>query len=149
MGPEDKESHLSLHAAGTLGYMDPEYYTLQHLTTKSDVYSFGIVLLELLSGYKAIHKNENGVPRNVVDFMVPYIGQDEIHRVLDPRVPPPTPYEIEAVAYVGYLAGDCVKLQSRERPTMSEIVNNLEKALAACMVQIQPVLSRSTTDSSV
>ncbi|XP_052190182.1 serine/threonine-protein kinase-like protein CCR4 [Diospyros lotus] len=133
MGPSDEESHLSLKAAGTLGYMDPEYYRLQQLTAKSDVYSFGVVLLELLSGYKAIHQNENGVPRNVVDFVVPYIVQDEIHRVLDRNVPPPTPFEIEGVAYVGYLAADCVMLGGRDRPTMTEIVNNLDRALAACL----------------
>ncbi|EEF40586.1 kinase, putative [Ricinus communis] len=147
MGPDDEESHLSLRAAGTVGYMDPEYYRLQQLTTKSDVYSFGVVLLELLSGYKAIHKNENGVPRNVVDFVVPYIVQDEIHRVLDSRVPPPTPYEIEAVAYIGYLAADCVILEGRDRPSMSEIVNSLERALAACLMH-PTSLSRSTTGSS-
>ncbi|XP_050229792.1 serine/threonine-protein kinase-like protein CCR4 [Mercurialis annua] len=147
MGPDDEESHLSLHAAGTVGYMDPEYYRLQQLTAKSDVYSFGVMLLELLSGYKAIHKNENGVPRNVVDFVVPYIMQDEIHRVLDSRVAPPTPSEIEAVAYIGYLAADCVTREGRDRPSMSEIVNSLERALAACLVH-PTSLSRSTTGSS-
>ncbi|KAI9201069.1 hypothetical protein LWI28_017543 [Acer negundo] len=148
MGPSDDESHLSLRAAGTFGYMDPEYYRLQKLTTKSDVYSFGVVLLEMLSGYRAIHKNENGVPRNVVDFVVPYIIQDEIHRVLDPRVPPPTPYEIEAVTYVGYLAADCVHLEGRDRPSMTDTVNSLERALNACSV-LPPSLSRSTTHSSI
>ncbi|OIW05535.1 hypothetical protein TanjilG_23321 [Lupinus angustifolius] len=147
MGPEDEDSHLSLLAAGTVGYMDPEYYRLQHLTTKSDVYSFGVVLLEMLSGHKAIDKNENGVPRNVVDFIVPYIVQDEIHRVLDIRVAPPTPYEIEAVAFVGYLAADCVSLEGRNRPTMTQVVNNLENALAACLAQ--PTLPTSTTATSL
>ncbi|KAF2287517.1 hypothetical protein GH714_001088 [Hevea brasiliensis] len=146
-GPEEEESHLSLSAAGTVGYMDPEYYRLQLLTTKSDVYSFGVVLLELLSGMKAIHKNENGVPRNVVDFAVPYIEQDEIHRVLDKRVPTPTPHEIEAVAYVGLLAADCVTFEGQDRPSMTEIVNNLERALALCSAQ-PTSLSRSTTESS-
>nr|GMD70739.1 Serine/threonine-protein kinase-like protein CCR4 [Ipomoea batatas] len=146
MGPQDDKSHLSLRAAGTMGYMDPEYYRLQLLTTKSDVYGFGVVLLEVLSGYKAIHKNENGVPRNVVDYVVPYIVQDNIARVLDPRVPPPTPFEIDAIAYVGYLAVDCVMLHGRDRPTMTEIVNNLERALAACLAP--PMFSRSNTDSS-
>ncbi|KAE8709908.1 Serine/threonine-protein kinase-like protein CCR4 [Hibiscus syriacus] len=146
MGPGDDESHLSLRAAGTVGYMDPEYYRLQQLTTKSDVYSFGIVLLELLSGYRAIHRNENGAHRNVVDFLVPYVLRDEIHRVLDPRVPPPTPFEIEAVAYVGYLAADCVRLEGRDRPSMTEIVNSLEKALTACLIPHD--FSRSTTQSS-
>lgn len=147
MGPEDDMSHLSLHAAGTVGYIDPEYYRLQQLTTKSDVYSFGVVLLEMLSGLKAIHKNENRVPRNVVDFVVPYIVQDEIHRVLDSRVPPPTPFEIEAVIYIGYLAADCVTLEGRDRPSMAGVVNSLEKALAACLVH-PTSLSRSTTGGS-
>jgi hypothetical protein len=146
MGPADEDSHLSLRAAGTVGYMDPEYYRLAQLTTKSDVYSFGVLLLEMLSGYKAIHKNEIGVPRNVVDFVAPYILQDQIHRVLDPHVPPPTPYEIEAVAYVGYVAVDCVNPEGRDRPTMTEIVHCLERALATCLAH--PTLSRSTTQSS-
>jgi len=34
---------------GGAGYLDPVYYTKQHLT-ESDVYSFGVVLLELITG---------------------------------------------------------------------------------------------------
>ncbi|KNA23672.1 hypothetical protein SOVF_022630 [Spinacia oleracea] len=146
MGPQDGESHLSLWAAGTLGYVDPEYYRLHILTTKSDVYSFGVVLLELLCGYKAIHTNEEGMPRNIVDYVVPYIMRGEIHRVLDPHVPPPTPLEIEAVQFIGYLAVDCVGIEGRSRPTMSEVVSCLERALMSCLVQ--PTLSSSSTASS-
>lgn len=146
MGPPDDESHLSLSAAGTVGYMDPEYYKFEQLTAKSDVYSFGVVLLELLSGHRAIHKNEAGERRNVVDSVVPYIVHDEIHRVLDHKVPPPTPFEIEAVKYVGYLAADCVTLEGKDRPTMSELVTCLERALAACLTL--PSFSRSSSGSS-
>ncbi|KAK8643166.1 hypothetical protein V6N13_012473 [Hibiscus sabdariffa] len=146
LGPEDDESHLSLRAAGTVGYMDPEYYRLQRLTTKSDVYSFGVVLLELLSGFKAIHMNENGTPRNVVDFVVPYIVRDEIHRVLDRRVQPPTLFEIEGVAGVGHLAAACVRPEGRKRPSMFEVVKSLEQALTSCLRP--PTLSRSSTESS-
>ncbi|KAF2570314.1 hypothetical protein F2Q70_00000261 [Brassica cretica] len=145
MGPTEEEdaSHLSLRAAGTLGYIDPEYYRLQQLTTKSDVYSFGVVLLELLSGHKAIHMNEEENPRNVVDFVVPYILQDEVHRALDRRIPPPTPYEIESVAHVGCLAVECLVPCGRERPSMAEVVSNLEKVLAACLAapQTEPLSS--------
>ncbi|GMH21782.1 hypothetical protein Nepgr_023624 [Nepenthes gracilis] len=146
ISPNNEESHLSLQAAGTVGYMDPEYYRLHQLTTKSDVYSFGVVLLELLSGYKAIHLNEHGIPRNVVDFIVPYIVRDDLHRVLDTNVPPPTPIEIEAIAYVGYIAADCVSLEGRDRPSMSEVVNCLERAWASCFAP--PTVSRSSTASS-
>ncbi|PAN38247.1 hypothetical protein PAHAL_7G157300 [Panicum hallii] len=140
--------------AGTVGYMDPEYYRLQHLTDKSDVYSFGVVLLELLSGCKVIQRFEgSGTPKNVVDVTVPHIEADRVHRVLDARLPLPTPGEMEAVAYVGYLAADCVRPAGRDRPTMSEVVGVLERAVAACEENDdggggEAVLSRSCTDGS-
>ncbi|CAI9755945.1 unnamed protein product [Fraxinus pennsylvanica] len=115
-------------------------------TWTAKVSDFGLSLMGP-QGYKVIHKNENGLPRNVVNYVVPYIIQDEIHRVLDGRVLPPTPFEIEAVAYVGYLAADCVMLEGQDRrPSMREVVNSLERALVACLAP--PVLSPSTTDSS-
>ena len=35
-------------------YIDPQYILREQLTTASDVYSFGMVLLELITGQKAI-----------------------------------------------------------------------------------------------
>ncbi|KAJ8442887.1 hypothetical protein Cgig2_022253 [Carnegiea gigantea] len=145
MGPQDGESHLSLQPVGTFGYVDPEYYKFDQLTTKSDVYSFGVVLLQLLSGYKAVHPSEDGTPRNIVDFVAPYIMRGDMHRVLDPCVPPPTPTETEAVECIGYLAVDCVSLEGRNRPSMSEVVSRLERALAACLAP--PAMSSSSNGS--
>ncbi|ONK57690.1 uncharacterized protein A4U43_C09F3070 [Asparagus officinalis] len=140
--------NVSPSAAGTVGYMDPEYYRLQRLTAKSDVYSFGVVLLEILSGCKVIQRyEESGTPKNVVEFAVPHIVADDLHRVLDPRIAPPTPSEIEAVAYVGYLAADCVSPEGRDRPTMTEIVNGLERALVA--ISGPSSISRSSTSRSL
>ncbi|CAM0904559.1 unnamed protein product [Alopecurus aequalis] len=138
--------------AGTVGYMDPEYYRLQHLTDKSDVYSFGVLLLELLSGCKVIQRYEgSGSPKNVVEMAVPYIEADRVHRVLDIRLPLPTPGEMEAVAYVGYLAADCVRLPGHDRPSMSEVVGVLERSVAVCEEYEdggEAALSRSCTDGS-
>lgn len=44
---------------GTIGYIDPEYARTSRLTEKSDVYSYGIVLLELLTGWKAVDDESN------------------------------------------------------------------------------------------
>ncbi|KAG0529469.1 hypothetical protein BDA96_05G100800 [Sorghum bicolor] len=156
-GGDDGAPQEPLYTGGTVGYMDPEYYRLQHLTDKSDVYSFGVVLLELMSGCRVVQRYAESVtPKNVVEFAVPHILADDVARVLDPRLPAPTPDEAEALAYVGYLAAGCVGPVGCDRPSMTEVVDALERALAACGAaplsragttgRRPAVLSRSGTD---
>lgn len=134
MGPDSDHDYRPTKAAGTVGYIDPEYYGLNVLTAKSDVYGFGMVLLELLTGKRAIFKDgENGgTPVSLVDFAVPAIINDELPKILDMRVGPPEMNEAEAVELVAYTAKHCVNLEGKDRPTMTDIVANLERALSLC-----------------
>ncbi|GJN36187.1 hypothetical protein PR202_gb25027 [Eleusine coracana subsp. coracana] len=141
MGPPPETEHESAHhsavkAAGTVGYMDPEYYGLHHLTTKSDVYGLGVVMLETLTGKRAIFKDDrdggSGTPVSVVDHAVPAVVAGELGRVLDPRAPEPAPNEAEAVELVAYTAVHCVRLEGKDRPAMADVVANLETAFALC-----------------
>ncbi|XP_060178812.1 putative serine/threonine-protein kinase-like protein CCR3 [Lycium barbarum] len=135
MGPESNRDYSSrpMKAAGTVGYIDPEYYGLNVLTAKSDVYGLGVVLLELLTGKRAIFKSEEngGAPMSVVDYAIPAIIAGELTKILDKRVGPPEANEVEAVELVAYTAMHSVHLEGRDRPTISDIVSNLERALAA------------------
>ncbi|XP_057429944.1 putative serine/threonine-protein kinase-like protein CCR3 [Lotus japonicus] len=134
MSPEHDRDYKPVKAAGTVGYIDPEYYGLNVLTAKSDVYGLGIVLLELLTGKKAIfkHGENGGTPLSLVDYAVPSILAGELVKVLDPRVGTPEMNESEAVELVAYTALHCVNLEGKDRPTMADIVTNLERALFLC-----------------
>lgn len=136
MGPENDRDYRPTKAAGTVGYIDPEYYGLNVLTAKSDVYGLGVVLLEILTGKRAIFKiGENGgekEPISVVDYAVPKIMAGELAGILDPRVGSPEVRESEAVELVAYTAMHCVHLEGKDRPSMSDIVANLERSLALC-----------------
>ncbi|XP_016164181.1 putative serine/threonine-protein kinase-like protein CCR3 [Arachis ipaensis] len=134
MSPESDIDFRPTKAAGTVGYIDPEYYGLNVLTAKSDVYGLGVVLLELLTGKRAIFKIDetSGTPVSIVDFAVPAIKVGELAKILDPRVAPPELNEMEALELVAYTAMHCVNLEGKDRPTMADIVANLERALSLC-----------------
>ncbi|ONM37230.1 Protein kinase superfamily protein [Zea mays] len=54
LGPMGDQSHVSTRVMGTYGYCAPEYAMTGKLTKMSDIYSFGVVLLELITGRRAI-----------------------------------------------------------------------------------------------
>ncbi|KAG4125966.1 hypothetical protein ERO13_D10G129201v2 [Gossypium hirsutum] len=139
LGPADSSCPLAELPAGTLGYLDPEYYRLHYLTTKSDVYSFGVLLLEILSGRKAIDMQyEEG---NIVEWAVPLIKSGDISAVLDPVLKPPA--DIEALKRIANVASKCVRMRGKERPSMDKVTTALERALAQLMgspCSEQPIL---------
>lgn len=54
LGPVGDKTHVTSRVMGTLGYCAPEYQKTGKLTVKSDIYSYGIVLLELITGRRAV-----------------------------------------------------------------------------------------------
>ena len=112
----------------TLGYTALDYF-IASLATKVDVFSFGVVLLEILFGCKAYHANENDEKRLIVDFVAPYIAQKEIHKILDLKVRPPSPLEMEALVYVASLALDCLCKKRVLRLSMTKVANSIQSAL--------------------
>ncbi|GAV69861.1 Pkinase_Tyr domain-containing protein [Cephalotus follicularis] len=139
LGPADSSSPLAELPAGTLGYLDPEYYRLHYLTTKSDVYSFGVLLLEILSGRKAIDMQyEEG---NIVEWAVPLIKTGDISAILDPVLKPPS--DPEALKRIANVACKCVRMRGKDRPSMDKVTTALERALAQLMgspCSEQPIL---------
>lgn len=73
LGPSDGRTHVSTRVMGTYGYCAPEYARTGKLTPKSDIYSFGVVLLEIITGRKAIDPTRTQSEQNLVVWVHTYI----------------------------------------------------------------------------
>lgn len=104
--------------AGTMGYLDPCYVTPDNLSTKTDVFSFGILLLEIISGRKAIDVTYS--PPSIVDWAIPLIKKGKLLSVYDPRIAPPKDPIVRKQLAV--IAAKCVRSCRERRPSMNEVV---------------------------
>lgn len=107
--------------AGTMGYLDPCYVTPDNLSTKSDVFSFGILLLEIISGRKAIDVGHS--PPSIVDWAIPLIRKGKLISIYDPRIPPPKDPIVRKQLAV--IAAKCVRSCRERRPSMKDVVDCL------------------------
>ncbi|XP_077243380.1 G-type lectin S-receptor-like serine/threonine-protein kinase At4g27290 isoform X2 [Tasmannia lanceolata] len=105
---------------GSYGYMSPEYAMNGLFSVKSDVFSFGVILLEIISGKKNSHYND--------DPSVTLIGcawdlwkESRALELLDPSIMVNSRAENEVLRciHVGLL---CVQESPGDRPTMSTVV---------------------------
>ncbi|KAL5231866.1 hypothetical protein ABZP36_030642 [Zizania latifolia] len=128
--PGDGNAAATPAPAGTLGYLDPAYVTPESLSTKTDVFSFGILLLEIMSGRKAIDVQHS--PPSVVEWAVPLLRKGKVASLFDPRVAPPRDRIIRRD--LAALAASCVRSCRERRPSMADIVERLivlSKAVSA------------------
>ncbi|XP_057448068.1 probable serine/threonine-protein kinase PBL3 isoform X2 [Lotus japonicus] len=124
-GPTGDHTHVSTRVLGTEGYAAPEYIATGHLTAKCDVFSFGVVLLELLSGRRAVDKTKPRVEQNLVDWARPYLGDKrKLFRIMDTKLEGQYP---QRAAYgAAILALQCIS-EAKTRPQMSEVLATLEQ----------------------
>lgn len=110
--------------AGTIGYIDPCYTTPDKLSTKNDIFSFGVVLLEIISGRKAIDVCKT--PASIVERVK---TSDELKEFCDTRMPLPPNYMVGSVTRLLSFAARCVSLNEEERPWAGEVVMGMEMEL--------------------
>ncbi|CAH9090136.1 unnamed protein product [Cuscuta epithymum] len=125
-GPTGDRTHVSTRVMGTQGYAAPEYIATGRLTAKSDVYSFGVVLLELLCGRRAVESSKQGsAEQYLVEWVKPYMeDKRKLFRIMDTKLG--GQYPQKGAISVASLAQRCLCPEHKLRPSMSEVLDELE-----------------------
>ncbi|KAL3737266.1 hypothetical protein ACJRO7_026091 [Eucalyptus globulus] len=118
------QTQLFTMVQGTWGYLDPEYLHTSQLTEKSDVYSFGVMLVELLTGKKALSFDRSEEERSLAMYFLSSLENDKLFHIVE-----------DVIANEGInkqvweftnLAKRCLIIKGEERPTMKEVAIELE-----------------------
>nr|VDD00376.1 unnamed protein product [Brassica rapa] len=124
-GPINGFSHVTTRVMGTQGYAAPEYMATGHLYVRSDVYGFGVVLLELLTGLRALDPTRPSAQQNLVEWAKPVLTQKKkIQKMMDPRLE--HKYPILAVTRTAALILRCLEADPKNRPPMDDVLRELE-----------------------
>ncbi|KAK7247042.1 hypothetical protein RIF29_41918 [Crotalaria pallida] len=122
--PDGKYS-VETRLAGTFGYLAPEYAATGRVTTKVDVYAFGVVLMELITGRKALDDNMPDERAHLVSwFRRVLINKENIPKAID-QILNPDEETMESIYKVAELAGHCTAREPYQRPDMGHAVNVL------------------------
>ncbi|TVU27961.1 hypothetical protein EJB05_19466, partial [Eragrostis curvula] len=125
-GPAGGSSHVTTRVMGTYGYAAPEYVATGHLYVKSDVYGFGVVLLEMLTGLRALDTDRPAAQHNLVDWAKPYLAdRRKLARLVDPRLE--GQYSSRGAQRAAQLTLRCLAADHKNRPSMNEVVAVLEE----------------------
>lgn len=120
-----QDSHVTTAVWGTMGHIAPEYLSTGQSSDKTDVFGFGILLLELITGQRAL---EFGKPANQKGAMLDWVKKIQQDKNLDTLVDKDLEInydrnELEEMVQVALL---CTQYLPGKRPKMSEVVRMLE-----------------------
>ncbi|CAI9287905.1 unnamed protein product [Lactuca saligna] len=124
VGPLGDKTHVSTRVMGTYGYCAPDYAMTGQLTFKSDIYSFGVVLLELITGRKAIDNSRSAAEQNLVAWARPlFKDRRKFSQMADPVLE--GQYPVRGLYQALAIAAMCVQEQPNMRPLIADVVTAL------------------------
>eukprot|EP00268_Persea_americana_P065604 TRINITY_DN8787_c0_g1_i7.p2 TRINITY_DN8787_c0_g1~~TRINITY_DN8787_c0_g1_i7.p2 ORF type:complete len:629 (-),score=108.64 TRINITY_DN8787_c0_g1_i7:695-2581(-) len=147
---DHRDSHVTTAVRGTVGHIAPEYLSTGQSSEKTDVFGFGILLLELITGQKAMDfgraANQKGA---MLDSVKKLHKENKLNLMVDKDLKNNyDSVELEEMIKVALL---CTQFHPSHRPKMSDVVRMLEgeglaERWAEAAQKVETPRSRSSTD---
>lgn len=116
LGSATHELEYSTPPKGSYGYIDPHYNWTGTLSEKSDVYSYGVVVLEMVTGLKAMQRYET-----LADWSREYRRDPQaMATIVDPKLQGQFP--MEKLCNLTLIINACLSDEPDERPSMKQVV---------------------------
>ncbi|KAF4382416.1 hypothetical protein G4B88_011368 [Cannabis sativa] len=110
---------VNTEVRGTPGYMDPEYVVTQELTEKSDVYSYGVLLLEIVTGRRAVHNCKNLVEWSQIH----QVPESRLSDLIDPRIQ--GAFDSDQLQTIASIVRWCTQKEGWARPSIKQVLRML------------------------
>ncbi|KAI3866559.1 hypothetical protein MKW92_052000 [Papaver armeniacum] len=136
-------------AAGTMGYLAPEYLLTGRATDKTDVFSYGAVVLEVITGRRPIERDVSkiggvGGSTSLVEFVWNLHREGRLLEAVDAGIR--GEFEEEEMSKVILIGLNCSNPDPVARPTMRCVVQMfLGEAQVPIVPKTKPSLCFSTT----
>ncbi|TYJ14414.1 hypothetical protein E1A91_A10G117100v1 [Gossypium mustelinum] len=118
--PDNWTHHTVYKVEGTFGYLAPELFMHGIVDEKTDVYAFGVLLLELITGRRAVDSSQ----KSLVIWAKPLIAENKINELVDPALG--NNYDLDQLKCAIATASICINQSSIDRPQMSQVVGMLK-----------------------
>ncbi|WCJ21457.1 Protein kinase family protein [Euphorbia peplus] len=122
--PENWTHHIVSKFEGTFGYLAPEYLMHGIVDEKTDVFAFGVVLLELVTGRRALDYSQ----QSLVLWAKPLLKKNEIRELIDGDLE--QDYDTRQMNLMLLAASLCIQQSSLKRPKIAMVVQILKGNLS-------------------
>uniref|UniRef100_A0A5B7AD11 non-specific serine/threonine protein kinase n=1 Tax=Davidia involucrata TaxID=16924 RepID=A0A5B7AD11_DAVIN len=117
--PNKWVQHVVNPIEGTFGYLAPEYFMHGIVDEKTDVFAFGVLLLELITGRRAV----DSCRQSLVMWAKPLLEMNNVKEIADPRLE--DGYDIGEMKRAMLTASSCIHHSPSMRPNMNRVVQLL------------------------
>ncbi|PKI74959.1 hypothetical protein CRG98_004731 [Punica granatum] len=121
-----RDTHVTTAVRGTIGHIPLEYLSTGVASDKTDVFGYGIMLLEILTGQRALDvaRLANDEDVLLLDWVKRTLRERRLEVLIDSDIQ--GKYVEEEVEQLIQVALLCTQLNANERPKMSKVVGMLE-----------------------